>query len=158
MLLLWKLALVASELYLHMVMNDMRHAGHIMQTLGARLRVVMGMTSVRVLQAVTSLLMKQDCLLLLSLFQTRQTNSGLVSSFRPWPSRCESLVAIQVLITNPLSRTVVEMTATDLDWRLRQQERSLGPVVDLTSAHGTPVTPGKQAILRPGARSYNLAD
>lgn len=102
MLLLWKLALVASELYLHMVMNDMRHAGHIMQTLGARLRVVMGMTSVRVLQAVTSLLLKQDCLLLLSLFQTRQTNSGLVSSFRPWPSRCESLVAIQVLINQPI--------------------------------------------------------
>lgn len=102
MLLLWKLALVASELYLHMVMNDMRHAGHIMQTLGARLRVVMGMTSVRVLQAVTSLLLKQDRLLLLSLFQTRQTNSGLVSSFRPWPSRCESLVAIQVLINQPI--------------------------------------------------------
>jgi len=128
MLLLWKLALVASELYLHMVMNDMRHAGHIMQTLGARLRVVMGMTSVRVLhlQAVTSLLMKQDCLLLLSLFQARQTNSGLVSSFRPWPRRCESLVAIQVLITNQSSTTVVEMTATDLDGRPRQQERVFG--------------------------------
>lgn len=126
MLLLWKLALVASELYLHMVMNDMRHAGHIMQTLGAQLRVVMGMTSVRVLQAVTSLLLKQDCLLLLSLFQTRQTNSGLVSSFRPWPSRCESLVAIQVLINQPIVEDCCRNEATDLDWRFRQQERVFG--------------------------------